>query len=49
MLHARAISLPHPSGRGRLTIEAPLPDHMREAFDVLGFSPDEHADPFADE
>ncbi|MDE8347271.1 MAG: RluA family pseudouridine synthase [Acidocella sp.] len=35
-LHARRLSLPHPDG-GALTIEAPLPKHMRDAFTHLGF------------
>jgi 23S rRNA pseudouridine955/2504/2580 synthase len=36
-LHARRLSFPHPEG-GFLTIEAPLPKHMREAFAHLGFT-----------
>jgi 23S rRNA pseudouridine955/2504/2580 synthase len=36
-LHARALSLPHPAG-GTLTVEAPLPPHMRESFSTLGFT-----------
>ncbi|MDJ0944335.1 MAG: RluA family pseudouridine synthase [Kiloniellales bacterium] len=36
-LHARAISLPHPSGRGRLEVAAPLPPHMAETWALLGF------------
>jgi 23S rRNA pseudouridine955/2504/2580 synthase len=35
-LHARRISLPHPAGF-TLTVEAPLPPHMQESFDTLGF------------
>ncbi len=35
-LHARALSLPHPSG-GTLTVEADLPPHMRQTFRTLGF------------
>lgn len=46
MLHARAVSLPHPV-RGRLTVEAPPPNHMSEAFDRLGWRPEDYADPFA--
>ncbi len=46
MLHARAVSLPHPSRRGTLRVEAPPPPHMREAFDLLGWRPDDYADPF---
>lgn len=35
-LHARRLSLPHPSG-GILTVEADLPPHMVETFATLGF------------
>ncbi len=40
-LHARAIEIPDPSGKGRpLRLEAPLPPHMRESWAFLGFDPD---------
>jgi 23S rRNA pseudouridine955/2504/2580 synthase len=45
-LHARALKLPHPSG-GELNVAAPLPDHMRSAFDLLGFDERDARDPFA--
>ena len=35
-LHARAIELPHPEG-GTLSVSAPLPPHMNESFEFLGF------------
>jgi 23S rRNA pseudouridine955/2504/2580 synthase len=35
-LHARRLSLPHPLG-GMLTVEADLPEHMRDTFSTLGF------------
>jgi 23S rRNA pseudouridine955/2504/2580 synthase len=35
-LHARSLTLPHPSG-GMLKIEAELPPHMQETFRMLGF------------
>jgi 23S rRNA pseudouridine955/2504/2580 synthase len=38
LLHARSIELPHPSGRGRLEVEAEPPERLRAAFEVLGFS-----------
>jgi len=38
ILHARAISLPHPAG-GRLDIQAPLHDGMAAAWRFLGFDP----------
>ena len=45
-LHARALRLPHPSG-GELKVMAPLPAHMRAAFDLLGFDERDARDPFA--
>ena len=36
-LHARRLSIPHPDG-GFLIVEAPLPKHMRESFQHLGFT-----------
>ena len=36
-LHARAISLPHPSGQGQIEVTAPLPPHMAETWAFLGF------------
>lgn len=45
-LHARALRIPHPQG-GILTLMADLPDHMAEAFDLLGFEMGEAKDPFA--
>jgi 23S rRNA pseudouridine955/2504/2580 synthase len=47
LLHARAVALPHPSGRGGLIVEAPLPDRLAQAFDTLGFAAEEYSDPFA--
>ncbi len=35
-LHARTLTLPHPSG-GQLTVTAALPPHMRETFATIGF------------
>ena len=35
-LHARSIELPHPEG-GTLSVSAPLPPHMNESFEFLGF------------
>lgn len=47
-LHARAIRLPHPSGKGTLEVRAALPKHMAKAFALLGFDDDDPAalDPF---
>jgi hypothetical protein len=34
-LHASALRLPHPSGRGFLQVEAPMPDDLSAALDLL--------------
>ena len=36
-LHARRISIPHPDGRGRLVVTAPLPPHMVQSWNLIGF------------
>lgn len=46
-LHARELSLPHPSGKGALKICAELPTHMRETWRLFGFDAESIADPFA--
>lgn len=46
-LHARAIALPLPSGK-RLTVTAPLPEHMRESWNFFGFEEASERDPFSD-
>jgi 23S rRNA pseudouridine955/2504/2580 synthase len=46
MLHARALRLPHPSG-GELKVVAPLPTHVKAAFETLGFDERDQRDPFA--
>jgi len=45
-LHARAIALPHPSGKGDLQVKAKLPPHMRETWELFGFDPEADIDPF---
>ena len=45
-LHAREISLPHPSGKGTLHAVADLPPHMKKTWTHMGFSPDLQDDPF---
>ena len=40
-LHARRIALPLRGGK-KLDISAPLPPHMRQSFDALGFDPDRY-------
>ena len=41
-LHARALRIPHPAG-GLVTLEAPLPDDLRETWRFFGFATDERA------
>jgi len=43
-LHARSMTLEHPVTRKPLTITAPLPDHMADTWDTLGWSEDLAAD-----
>jgi 23S rRNA pseudouridine955/2504/2580 synthase len=45
-LHARRITLPHPRG-GVLDVTAPLPPHMKQSFDMLGFDTSSY-DPIVD-
>ena len=47
-LHARAIALPHPSGRGEISVLAPVPAHMAETMRLFGFDPERRDDPFAE-
>ena len=35
-LHARRLIIPHPSGRGKIDVTAPLPPHMLRTWDLLG-------------
>ena len=44
-LHARRLVAPHPAG-GWIDVEAGLPPHMAETFDILGFDPRGDTDPF---
>ena len=37
-LHARRITLPHPSGKGELRVQAEVPPHFRRAIEAFGFS-----------
>lgn len=36
-LHARRIVVPHPRGKGTIDISAPLPPHMEQTFNLLGW------------
>jgi 23S rRNA pseudouridine955/2504/2580 synthase len=35
-LHARRLIIPHPGGRGKIDVSAPLPPHMLRTWDLLG-------------
>ena len=49
-LHARQISINHPVTGARLTITAPLPEHMARTWKAFDWHPaDVPADPFEDE
>jgi len=39
-LHARRLTLPHPSGKGELKAQAELPPHFRRTVEAFGFSTD---------
>jgi 23S rRNA pseudouridine955/2504/2580 synthase len=43
-LHARRLSVEHPDTKKILTLEAPLPPHMKESWDTLGWTEDLAAD-----
>jgi 23S rRNA pseudouridine955/2504/2580 synthase len=45
-LHARRLILPHPSGKGKIDVTAPLPPHMRETWRYFGFSETHDGEPF---
>ena len=48
-LHARSITIKHPVTGARLTITAPLPEHMERTWEFLQWDPrDVPADPFED-
>jgi 23S rRNA pseudouridine955/2504/2580 synthase len=44
-LHARSIDIARPDGT-RLQVMAPLPPHMRDSWQLLGFDPEDKRDPF---
>lgn len=45
-LHARRIVCDSPSGNGTIDITAPLPDQDKKLWQLLGFDPENDADPF---
>lgn len=49
-LHARALEVTHPVTRARVSLTAPLPDHMQATWDLFQWSPsDAPDDPFEDQ
>lgn len=36
-LHARSISIPHPDGGSRIEVTAPMPQHMVQSWNLIGF------------
>jgi 23S rRNA pseudouridine955/2504/2580 synthase len=46
-LHARRIVMPHPAG-GTLDVSAPLPPHMQQSWNLLGFDADHGSEPDED-
>lgn len=38
-LHARRLIIPHPAGKARIDVSAPLPAHMLATWDLLGLDP----------
>jgi 23S rRNA pseudouridine955/2504/2580 synthase len=44
-LHARRLIIPHPSGRGRIDVTAPLPAHMLRTWELLGLDPNKYSGP----
>ncbi|MEI4471724.1 RluA family pseudouridine synthase [Frigidibacter sp. MR17.24] len=49
-LHARSISFDHPITKKRITLTAPLPEHMKRTWKTMGwYENDVPEDPFADD
>ena len=46
-LLARRLVIPHPSGKGTIDVTAPLPPHMQQTWNLLGFDASEY-DPIVD-
>lgn len=44
-LHARRLVLPHPSGGARIDVTAPLPEHMRRSWRLLGLDAEKYTEP----
>jgi 23S rRNA pseudouridine955/2504/2580 synthase len=48
-LHARRIVIPHPSGKGVIDVTAPLPPHMQQSWNLLGFDAERFDDAGGDD
>mgnify|MGYP000170232655 CR=1 FL=1 len=46
-LLARRLVLPHPGGKGKIDVTAPLPPHMQQSWNLLGFDAKQY-DPIVD-
>ncbi|QCI68656.1 RluA family pseudouridine synthase [Phreatobacter stygius] len=46
-LHARRLVVPHPRGKGTIDVSAPLPPHMQQTFNLLGWDVS-HYDPIVE-
>ena len=46
-LLARRLVIPHPSGKGKIDVTAPLPPHMQQSWNLLGFDAKQY-DPIVD-
>jgi 23S rRNA pseudouridine955/2504/2580 synthase len=44
-LHARRLVLPHPANGPKIDVTAPLPDHMRKTWELLGLDYERYEDP----
>ncbi len=47
-LHARRLTIPHPTRKGVIDVTAPLPEHMKKTWAFFGFAAEPARDPFAD-
>lgn len=45
-LHARRLIIPHPKGRGKIDVTAPLSPHMKKTWDYFGFDRNDDGNPF---
>ena len=46
-LHARRLTIPHPTRKGVIDVTAPLPEHMKKTWAFFGFAAEPARDPFA--